>query len=264
MWSRQCKCKGACKGACKGERKGERKGACEWACKGERNQGCYKAFTLLEVLIAILLLSVVMGLTYSTFGIISQQSVVLRDRLASQQQSRLLVEIIAADLQAIRWLPNYGLRHQSGIHAVTKQLSPEGKFTELSFHATRPALLHREKPEADPRLHEIGYLIEETDDPENFRLIRREDYYLDDNIQEGGRQFTITERLRGFQVEFLSSPRAKWIQKWDSKTSRSLPLAIRFTLKIAVEDNHPQAEEIPVKLEVHQIEINLTSEVIKL
>ncbi len=218
-----------------------------------------RGFTLLEVAVSIALLSLVLGVTYSSFAVISSQGSNLRQRLIAHQQSRLLVEMIAADLRAIRWLPHYALKHESGLRALTQQRNTI-TFSQLNFHAARPALLHREQPHADPRLHEIGYTVEPDDQLQNFRLIRREDYYLDDNLQEGGRTFTLTKRLRGFQVEFLQAVNSPWRKDWHSSNQpqQRMPLAIRFTLTLAPEDDSladPQA------LEVYQIEINLPIEI---
>lgn len=55
----------------------------------------------------------------------------------------------------------------------------------------------------DPQLHEIGYFLEFDQAEGIVEFKRREDFYIDNDLTEGGRIQVLSESVSDFQVEFL-------------------------------------------------------------
>ena len=102
----------------------------------------------------------------------------------------------------------------------------------------------------DPGLHEVGYLIQKNPDTKKWDFIRREDFYIDNNLREGGKNHVLSEEVTKFELEFLESEtalaeggfREKWTKVWDSdervchdlkvKENFCLPRAFRLTMAL--------------------------------
>lgn len=210
-------------------------------------------FTLVELLVSLALLGLVMALVYAAFEQISVPALARRDELNEHQELRLLVRMVSDDLQSAQWLARFaekGEQYRSGI--VAKRHFEGGKeYSEVSMHTAGPARFHRAfDPARDPRLHEVGYFVRLGEDRKTLELVRREDFYLDDDIERDGAEVVLVEGVETFRVEFLpptsgtgaaTAPRSAtpggtdevWDDTWDSparpKESR-MPLAIRVTL----------------------------------
>ena len=207
-----------------------------------RPGGSRRGFTLIELLVSILLLGLVLTLVYGAFGQISGPAVAQRDLLTEQQDLRLLLRMISDDLQSAQWLDRFwakGIQYRTGIIAEAR--SESGKqFTTISFHTARPARFFRTVDAAhDPNLHEVGYSVQLSDDRSQFVLERREDFYLDDDIERGGVTVQVADHLQKFLVEFLpptADPNAiepPWQDRWDSPNqpdAQRMPLAMRLTI----------------------------------
>ena len=206
------------------------------------NRNRIRGFTLIELLVALLLLGLVMTLVYGAFGQISGPAVRLSDQLTEQQELRLLMRMVADDLQSAQWLEQYwkkGTQFRTGIIAE-QHFEGTKQFTHISFHTARPARFYRGIDDADdPDLHEVGYYVQPSEDRKDLVLIRREDFYIDDNIDDGGQTVQLADHITNFQVQFLAqgadlnADPPPWQDAWDSTRqpeNARMPLAIKLTI----------------------------------
>jgi type II secretion system protein J len=199
-------------------------------------------FTLVELLVSLALLSLVLVLVYGAFGQISRGALEQTERLTERQELRLLLRIVADDLQSAQWLARYREQGEGLKTGIIASIHREGsaEFSTLSFHAAQPARFHRRNVlERDPGLHEVGYQVRWEEDGERLELVRREDYYLDDDLEEGGLTVVLVTDIESFLVEFLppdADPNAAeepWQDRWDSNEQQDnarMPKSIRLTL----------------------------------
>jgi prepilin-type N-terminal cleavage/methylation domain-containing protein len=216
--------------------------------------------TLLELLIAMALLAVVLALTYGSFFQLSDAAAGLKAELAEQQELRLLLKLIADDLQAAQYLEGYAANgdRRSGIVARTHFVG-RGEFTEINFHVAAPARFHRQRPpEADPGLHEAGYAVREDLAANTLTLVRREDYYLDPDLETGGVTVVLTRDVETFSIGFLGPAEAsnptqdRWEREWDSQTrpkDARMPRAVRISLGVMGKDGKPLRATLEVNLQ---------------
>lgn len=203
-------------------------------------------FTLLEFMISMGLLTWVLVFVYGAFAQISTGALSLRDEMTERQELRLLMRMVMDDLQSVQWLDQYyakGVGHDTGIEAET--VYEGGKeFSQLNFHAAIPSRFHRTvEAYRDPGLHEVGYKVRPADpdlaEGDGLVLERREDFYIDNDMKNGGLTVTVAVGITDFLVEFLppdadpNALRETWEDRWNSSTRSSktrIPMAVRLTL----------------------------------
>lgn len=197
---------------------------------------------MIEMLVSMVLLSIVLTLVYGGFGQISDGARRMTFDLTEGQELRLLLRMVTDDLQSAQWLKRYfekGVGFSTGIDADTR-FEQDKDFSVISFHAATTTRFFREvSAQSDPGLHEVGYRVLKAEEGETLNLVRREDYYLDNDMKEGGRNVVLAEGIEDFLVEFLppgsdsDGLEEPWEKRWDSGTRPELsrmPQAIRVTL----------------------------------
>lgn len=227
-----------------------------------RRQGCRRrGFTLIELMVSIVLLGIVLTLVYSSFFQLSAGARSVERQLEARQEVRLLVKMLADDLRAVQWLKQYVAGNEARRTGIVGDIDfVEGRdFSRVDFHAAGPARFHRDvPPEADPGLHEIGYRVRLNENRDKLELVRREDFYLDDDITEGGVEVPIAENIEVFRVEYLpaatssTGPEPPWEERWNVSLSAAgearLPAAIRVTIGQKEEDGKVLEESLEFNL----------------
>ena len=246
-------------------------------------------FTLFELLVAISILSMIMILIYNAFFQISNASFAVKRTLESRQELRLLMKIVLDDLQAAKHLNNYMVNRKeekaqmvSGIIATQTDGPLNEKTTIVHFHAAIPTRFFPEVKQdyRDPELHEVGYALLFDQDLQQWVFQRREDFYVDESIKEGGREQILSEAIRVFQLSFQtqktagaiigsSSTQDTWRNEWtasadcfDKKKTYDhtcLPIAIRLTMGIEEENGNIVKETMEINL-LNALEVNLLLE----
>ena len=233
--------------------------------RAARRPRVYRGFTLLELLIAISLLSIVMVLLYGSVAQISSGTASLNADLANQQETRLLLRMITDDLQAATYLEGFakGNDAKSGLLLTLDRVGADS-YSIAQFHANVPVRFHRRiNRQADPRVHEIAYWVEAAEEDPNLMVLkRREDFYVDNDMEDGGITVDIAEGIKTFQIEVLGereishSLEGDWQDNWDSNgdVKRRIPLAVRVTLALV------PAPGLEIKEEVLEINIESSAE----
>ena len=220
-------------------------------------------FSILELLISVTLLGLVMSVLYAAFFQISNSSLKVQSTLDARQELRLLMKIVLDDLQKVRYLKHFAESDQSETQQretgliADRNLGPENpdtgqieEVTGIDFHTSIKSRFFPEESSRDPELHEVGYSLQENPDTKTWEFIRREDFYIDNNLREGGKYHVLSEEVTMFELEFLESEtalaeggfREKWTKVWDSderlchdlkvKENFCLPRAVRLTMAL--------------------------------
>ncbi|MBT6728399.1 MAG: prepilin-type N-terminal cleavage/methylation domain-containing protein [Deltaproteobacteria bacterium] len=237
-------------------------------------------FSLLEVLVSMAILGLLVTLLYSSFSQISRTSLSVENSLRGREELRLLMKVVLDDLQAMQYLSRLvelnesespGVQIDSFETGLIARLvdGPQGaeSSSAIDFHAARRARFYPEWRVQDPRLHEIGYRMQENSETGRWELWRREDFYVDPDLSEGGRDYLLTDRVTGFLVELLEQEieladggtQENWVKDWDtqelacernSEASNSfcLPRAIRLSMAVEDEDGQTLEESLTINL----------------
>jgi len=220
-------------------------------------------FSILELLISVALLGLVMSLLYAAFFQISNSSIKVQSTLDTRQELRLLMKIVLDDLQKVKYLKHFADSKKNETQFRETGLVADRNFgpknpdtgqieevTSVDFHTAIKSRFFTGQNNLDPELHEVSYSLEENPDTKIWEFIRREDFYIDKNLREGGKHHVLSKQVTNFDLEFLESEtalaeggfREKWAKVWDSdeilcsdlkvKENFCLPRAVRLTISM--------------------------------
>ena len=191
-------------------------------------------FTLLEIMIAITILSFIMGIVYSSFSAISESDRRISLAGESALKARNLFGLMSREMSSI-FVPsapagdgdkedrlNYGL-------ICTK----EGDLQRINFTAA----LSDSGGISDVALRELGYYLMSKEDGEEggYSLYKRIDVTPDDDISAGGGDYFLMDGVSSLRYEFMKSGDevpGEMIDELDSSNKASLPRAIRVELSL--------------------------------
>jgi len=195
----------------------------------QRRHSRVEGFTLIEIVLAVALCTLVMALVYG---------VVLSTIQAAERVDELThgSEIGPAILAQIR--EDVGAAFMPGEDQDFFVGQERSGRDRLDF-VSSAAVYASESPGAEPAIHsinEIGYQVKEGPSPEDgLVLYRRVDPFVDAEPLRGGRLTAIAEKVLSFKVAYWNG--ADWLTSWvSSKQERPLPSSIRIELKLLVPD----------------------------
>ncbi|MCH7926876.1 MAG: prepilin-type N-terminal cleavage/methylation domain-containing protein [Deltaproteobacteria bacterium] len=198
-----------------------------------------KGFTLVEVLIALFIGSLILGVLYASFFQIIKSKEIAENELEVYHEARVIFSRITKDLNSIYPRGNVFL---GKANYISDEPYFEGglendnswiKFTSLS---RAPSYNKSDSDQA-----QITYYIEEgeEDDDEDgdtklFSLMRRENPYIGGN--KDGISYSLSDRIVFFRLDYLSGDiidsEDSYIEEWNSNESQGVPRAIDIRLML--------------------------------
>lgn len=196
-----------------------------------RNSG---GFTLLEVLLSLLLLTIVLGAIYSTFFLAQKAVTGIDDSLLKLQEGRALLDTLSRELDAAVYAPanKKSLLKLEDRDIYGKQTS-RINFTALSPQRPGLSLITYQVEKHDNALvlyKKMGSPYKENTEtrPSDSRTPGT------DLKQSADHFFELIEGLESFTVEAKEG--TSWVKTWDTAETRKIPLEMRVTLVFRVKD----------------------------
>src|SRR5262249_34826775 len=187
-----------------------------------------RGFTLLEVLVASAILSLVLAALYSVFSRTLASKRLAEGRADRCRSARIVLlrlgEVVQASLPFTR-----GNSHFSG-ETRRAHAFPEGALSFVSFAHTLVSSAGRESD-----LNEVGYtLLPDPDMVGSYRLVRRVN--LDPGVADPAadrspnrEEYPLLSRVRGLRLRFFDG--RAWREEWGQDDTRDkLPQAVEATL----------------------------------
>ncbi|HZF00252.1 MAG TPA: type II secretion system protein GspJ [Planctomycetota bacterium] len=199
----------------------------------------HKGFTLVELMLAILILAIMMSIVYAVVVSTVTAAHRVEEITASSEVGPAILTRIRADLESA-FLPKEG-------EFFLGSKRPGGGADRDRIDFITGALSYgSENDVEEPRFHsinEVGYqVLESRKDPSVAILYRREDFFIDAEPLKGGRLTEMYDRVRGFSLRYYDGN--EWRPDWSSKTQKGLPKAVEIELKILVtERDRPDREQ---------------------
>jgi prepilin-type N-terminal cleavage/methylation domain-containing protein len=206
----------------------------------------YGGFTLLEVLLAMAILSVLMTVVYASFSTAGrnvEQADALRDEndLARTLMARLSDDIANAYINSSMNSPVVLTIFYGKMEEVDgKAGAGSEKIRHDSISLT--TLTHwRKLGSKETELWEVGYFFKEKPEGKGFSLVRREKRELNKEVPalDGGDEYEITDRVESLQFRYRQENQmtSTWRDSWDSKspsspTSGKLPSLVEIALTL--------------------------------
>jgi type II secretion system protein J len=175
-----------------------------------------KGFTLLEIIIAAGLSSLLFLVLYTTyFGINSAVEAASKGQEVRETE-RQLVELLKRDLRGIPSDQRYPFLSQ--VKDVDGDLSSSLEFVSTSFLGQN-----------NYGIIKVGYTLIKTLDGEKI-FFRQEVEDPREELSKSTANFELTRLVTSFRLSFYDG--TDWVEKWDSRASNKLPSQVRITMTI--------------------------------
>jgi general secretion pathway protein J len=173
-----------------------------------------KGFTLLEVLIAVAILSIVLTALYGTFFLSSRAMEDMDESMTKLQESRKAIDILRRELEAAYYK---GDDEKTFVKILDKDLYGK-QATQLEFTAFTTLR---------PGLSKISYYMEEKD--KKRTLFKKIGSSFGKEESEGA---DIIEDLEEFTIE--AKYQDKWVKTWDTGLTKKMPDEIKISLSVMI------------------------------
>lgn len=178
----------------------------------------HRGFTLLEVLVALAVGSLVLLAVTTTLFSLNRAHQQVSDRMEQQRSLRNSVDLLRRELSSAIFRPNDKL-----LRFQVQDRDFYGKPASTMQLATLSAPL--DSAASDQQI--VLYQAEEQQ--ERIRLTRASrDYFQADTPKAN--QYPLLDGLDGFLVECYDG--SKWVKTWDTELNRSLPKQVRITITL--------------------------------
>ena len=206
----------------------------------------WRGFTLLEVLVASAILSLLLAALYGVFSRTLASQRLAEERADRSRSARIVLLRMGEDLQASLPLT----RENSHFNGETRRANafPEGTLSFVSFAHTPVSSAGRESD-----LNEVGYaLFPDPEAPGSYYLMRRVD--LDPGVTDPGADqspnreaYPLLSRVRGLRLRFFDG--RAWREEWGQDDTRAkLPRAVEATLY--VQGSHGEVTEFSTVIDL--------------
>jgi general secretion pathway protein J len=192
-----------------------------------------RGMTLLEVMVALVILSLVAALIHGVIDSLSRGRKAEGLRADRAHSGREAMGRILRDLSSA-----YLSQHVPVIPALmTGRTAFVGRsstvFDRIDFTAFAHFRTERDAHESDQA--EVGYfVVKDPEVPEKMDLVRREQTPIDYEPLKGGIVNVVAEDVEKFDVRFLDPQTSQWIETWDSMQVTGQPNRLPFEVDITL------------------------------
>lgn len=184
-----------------------------------------KGFTLIEVLLSVFISVLVISVIFSSYFQIVRSKQFTENQLDMLQEARMIMMSLTRDLTMAyprgKIFLETGASDEPFFVGEMEGGNSTLKFTTLSLDAGL-------KTNSSDQV-QVSYFVERGPEGDYLQLLRRENAAI--GMDEEGLQYSVSERLVSFTVEFVSSNDEDAVSdEWDSGQSDSLPRAVNIQL----------------------------------
>lgn len=190
----------------------------------KRKNNRFQGFTLIEVLIATSILSIILTMAYSILITTLDSRRFIEKRAHTERVGNRLLNFISRDIQGA-----YMYQVEDHRYFFARK---QGKNTRIDFVSNTDSILLAPGGNHSD-LCEVGYFLKKNRDG-TFRIIRREDFFIDADPFAGGTGIKLYDEITNFELRFFDDGEVS--STWNSIKKKQLPQAVEITLGIKQED----------------------------
>jgi prepilin-type N-terminal cleavage/methylation domain-containing protein len=183
--------------------------------------GPRRAFTLVEIMIAVAIFTAVMIAIYSSWSAILRSTRIARDAAAEAQRSRVAVRAIENSLMSLQM-------SLANIKYDFFFADTSGDFATLSFVAHLSKSFPRSGDFGDQVVRRLEFTVEPGTNWENVLLLRQNPILFQTSAEEKENPLVLARNVKEFMLEFWGQRSKDWEPEW--LYTNQLPKLIRFTL----------------------------------
>jgi len=195
-----------------------------------------KAFTLIEVLIAVAILAILSTLIYGAVAQSHALSTRLEATSESYQTVRQLFQMMQEELSTAYYLEATGTDLTSNSVFIGRSpdlkesvsfTQPLLRFTNLGHHRWQSDI-----PETDLGL--VEYEVKQDPTTNLLTLFHREETNLLSTTEASTEEYELAEGLKKFSVRFYDG--TDWADSWDSTEKKDVPQAVEVKFVVPIEN----------------------------
>jgi general secretion pathway protein J len=194
-------------------------------------RGKARGFTLLEVLIAVFVLTMISTLIFTAFSSLQRSRDGIRRVSDRYREGRMALSRISHELEGAYISKHLPIDISMATVKTAFIAEPGAPADSLSFNAFVNRRMDRDSAESDQA--EISYFG--LDDPKQqgvTDLVRRINPMLDEEPEKGGRGQVLATDIDLFDLKYLDPLLGQWVDDWD--TTQGLGKQDRLPLQIKV------------------------------
>jgi len=194
----------------------------------------FSGMTLIEIMIAIAILSMVITLIWSGFSQTSRNKKRVEGQIDQYHAVSMALERMVRELSAA--YVSVHLHRSLSLQGMRSSFVGKDSMSgdRLDFNAFSNQRIRQNTWESDQ--HELSYFL--TDNRQGVRVLaRREDKGVDNEPRRGGRVETLVEGVEDLQFEYLDPISRTWLKTWDTTQGgvgqpNRLPAQVKITLTL--------------------------------
>jgi general secretion pathway protein J len=198
--------------------------------------GLRSGFTLVELSIVILVLSVLFSMMFGIYFSVSRLITDSKKNLIDKSASVLALENIRSSLSQVYFQDDV----KRLVFFGRKNGNDDNRRDVITFAASNPG----SEELGIPEVREVSYYIDE----QTFSLMKREDMHVDEDPGQGGNHHVLLANVKSLQFSY-SSGNGEWFDTWNSVRSKKIPYLIRIRMKVEME-KHTEIFETMVSVNV--------------
>jgi prepilin-type N-terminal cleavage/methylation domain-containing protein len=180
---------------------------------------CAKAFTLIEVMVALALLGMVIAAVYSSWIAIIRGSKIGLTAAAEVQRSRIAMRTLEDALTSTRMFVSdaefYSFEGETGSKAF------------LSFVANLPASFPRGGKFGDYTVRRVTFALEPALNTGSQLVLRQTPLLVDADIDEKEHPVVLAKNVAKFELGFWDTRSGDWLDEWKGYQSRPRDEVVR-------------------------------------
>ena len=194
-----------------------------------RARQSYRAFTLIEIMVAIAVFTMVMGAIYASWMLLVHATKLSKDVAAQAQRQRISLRTIEDSLMAVQSFqasPQY-----------YSFLVENGDTPELDFTALVPDVFPRNGKFLNPNtgrdfnLRRLSFTLQAA--PNGFNgeknlVLRQTPVLMDMDEDEQNYPLVLAQNVRKFTIECWDTNKLEWADEWDN--TNAIPSLLRVSL----------------------------------
>jgi general secretion pathway protein J len=203
-----------------------------------------EGLTLLEILVAITILSIILGVIYSSFFSATKSAKFLESDEDVYQTARSLTGMLSQELRALYYYQDPVTKKGVGLTGVDSEVA--GHPADAIYFLTSS---HRRTDEnaREGNVAEIGYFFDVDEMNDKKRLIKSEDPTVDLDFQKGGALYVLTDRVEEMNITYYKKQTDEWENSWDMSTQNGIPDLIKIDLRILDDEDQSIHFETVIK-----------------
>jgi type II secretion system protein J len=181
------------------------------------------AFTLVEILIAIGIFSLVLASIYSAWSWILRAERTGRNVAETAQRARVALRTLEDSITSVQ-----SFQQSQRYYAFVAE---NGSEASLSFVARLAKSFPRGGRFGDMDVRRVTFSLESGPDNDRELVLRQQPVLLDLDADEKEHPLVLARNVKGFAMEFWDARLLDWVDEW--KETNQIPKLIKVTLTLA-------------------------------